>query len=546
MKLNQRVNKAVGLIGSMVLFMTILLFPCLSVSAEDSVTFTVSGTFKFITNNSKSVSGTFTVHDDVDQYNLIGMKFTEQIKDATIRVYFYNSSGVQIGSESLKYSSSQPYAFPYTIDVKENTESIKVDANSASYTSSMDFTDMFSFTFDQPVIPVPTMSPVPSADPTPQPTSPPIGGGSSIDNSSFITFGDATIRYSSPGTSLFGQYLPRSVNSSDIMNDNGTTVDGVQEVLAKEFQVMGEMIIPFTANFIVNNFNPTSQAYGTFYLSGNQSITVPGLASTEKPYSGYRYDSKGAYITGSTGTEDFTANFNYYSTKVLDSVPSTSFYLSVTSAPLLPRGAGSNVFASPTYYLHIPFTYVCYGQSDILAPDLPISATFSSMSFIPYNVYTYSANGSFESQVGGLLQDQLNEQRQTNDKLDNLDKTLKDEYEEEKNYGEESGQKGSESLDQITNTLSTWEILTLPFKMTQDLFDAIYNGSGEASITFPGFQIMGYMVWEDYTFSFESISGEFSVLFDALHIVTGILEIIGVIYFCYHTYQEIVFGTGDQ
>lgn len=95
-------------------------------------------------------------------------------------------------------------------------------------------------------------------------------------------------------------------------------------------------------------------------------------------------------------------------------------------------------------------------------------------------------------------------------------------HEEEKNEATSAGDNLGSTLQNATNTLSSIEILKLPWTMLTDLFNAL-KSDGETSLTFPSFSLMGQTLWPSYTFSLSTLDTQFSVLFESVRLVSGVM-----------------------
>lgn len=152
------------------------------------------------------------------------------------------------------------------------------------------------------------------------------------------------------------------------------------------------------------------------------------------------------------------------------------------------------------------------------------------------------SNASFLITYTNKISDQL-----AGDVLDSIDQGIREGNEQDKLYHEEeiveterAIDNMNESVGQLTDTLSTWQIITLPFKVTGDLIDAITSSEGNTGITFPSVTIMDHQLWPSYTFDLNTIEEKFPLLITALHTISGIIIVGWFIH--YLIYKAWAFG----
>lgn len=117
----------------------------------------------------------------------------------------------------------------------------------------------------------------------------------------------------------------------------------------------------------------------------------------------------------------------------------------------------------------------------------------------------------------------------SSDILESIYQGVKDGNEQEKQYHEEEIVETERAIDnmnesvyQLNETLSSWEIVTLPIKVTGDLIDAL-TADGSTEFTFPSFELMDQQLWPSYTFDLNTIKEKFPILITALHTMSSIL-----------------------
>lgn len=158
---------------------------------------------------------------------------------------------------------------------------------------------------------------------------------------------------------------------------------------------------------------------------------------------------------------------------------------------------------------------------------------------VTLNSFTYNAELEFihlsDATADRMLQDIADEQKKQNE-LEN------ERYEEEQEKTLEAIDSVGSGVTEITGTLSSWEILTLPVTVMKDFVKALAS-SGDASLTFPSFSLMGYTLWPSYTFDLDTVSEKFPLLCNSLHLISGILV---VIWFLHYLWRKWALITGDD
>lgn len=140
-----------------------------------------------------------------------------------------------------------------------------------------------------------------------------------------------------------------------------------------------------------------------------------------------------------------------------------------------------------------------------------------------------------DSTIDGTLSDIYQEQVNQNQKED-------ERYQEEQEKTQEAIDSATDGLGQVTDTLTSWEIFTLPFTLLKDFVTAIAS-DGETTLTFPSFQLMGATLWPSYTFDLMTVEKHFPLLVDSLHLIFGILV---VIWFLRYLWRKWHIVTGDD
>lgn len=115
-------------------------------------------------------------------------------------------------------------------------------------------------------------------------------------------------------------------------------------------------------------------------------------------------------------------------------------------------------------------------------------------------------------------------------------------YEQEQESISQANNTASDGLAAVTETLSSWEIFTMPVTVISDFITAI-SSSREAVFTFPSFSLMGQTLWPSYTFNLDTIAEMFPFLCNSLHLIGGILVLI---WFLHYLWRKWALITGDD
>ena len=156
--------------------------------------------------------------------------------------------------------------------------------------------------------------------------------------------------------------------------------------------------------------------------------------------------------------------------------------------------------------------------------DILASATYSS-SFAEsyyYTDVTYLGESANDTTISAEIRD-----------------TLKEQHQEEIDKADETSSTASSSADKLTGTLSAWEIFTMPFTLLKDFASAI-AGDGSSSFTFPSFSMMGYQIWPSYSFDLSTVQTNFPLLYNGLHLVSGIVVVNGFIHYCWRKWAILM------
>lgn len=168
------------------------------------------------------------------------------------------------------------------------------------------------------------------------------------------------------------------------------------------------------------------------------------------------------------------------------------------------------------------------GFSNVAYVRILISGTNGAFS-------TSSGSGSYSISVGGSM-------RTVIDAVDEQTEVIKQQHQEEKDAADKVSTDASEGVGQLTDVLSSWEIIKMPFTFVTDFAGAI-TSEGSTGLTFPSFTLMGYTLWPSYTFDLEVIKEQFPLLYNSLHTITGIM-VVG--WFIHYLWRKWSLLTGDD
>lgn len=126
--------------------------------------------------------------------------------------------------------------------------------------------------------------------------------------------------------------------------------------------------------------------------------------------------------------------------------------------------------------------------------------------------------------------------------IKDTNQTIKDEHQEEIDKAGEAVDSVTGGVDEITGVLSSWEIFTMPVTLIGQFVEAI-TSDGSTGLTFPSFSLKGQQLWPSYTFDLAIIAEKFPALYNALHVISGILVVIGFLRYCWRKWSVL---TGDD
>lgn len=186
-----------------------------------------------------------------------------------------------------------------------------------------------------------------------------------------------------------------------------------------------------------------------------------------------------------------------------------------------------------SYTINIPE----FSFSDVIVPpsgtrymSLDYNKTVKQDGYMKFNIYSDGLN--YTASVNGTT----SSNRTVIDAVDEQTEWMKEQAQKEEDEANKTGKDLSDTLGNVTGVLSTVEILKLPWTMLQDLYNAII-ADGETSLTFPSFSMMGYTIWDSYTFDLKTLDSQFSVLFESIRLVSGIMICVA-----FGNYIKLFFG----
>lgn len=185
---------------------------------------------------------------------------------------------------------------------------------------------------------------------------------------------------------------------------------------------------------------------------------------------------------------------------------------------------------SDSYDLVLEWSLV-YTTSESNDPNIAFNAgsyscyiRFDSISYFKDDGFKHVSSGSSEEILEDIYQEQVKE------------------HEEEIDKANEASDAVTEGVSQVTDTLSSWEIFIMPVTLITEFVQAI-SGDGSSSFTFPSYSLMGYQLWPAYTFDLNVIAEKFPLLYNSLHLISGILIVIAFIRYLWRKWSIL---TGDD
>lgn len=194
-------------------------------------------------------------------------------------------------------------------------------------------------------------------------------------------------------------------------------------------------------------------------------------------------------------------------------------------------GVGCDVFNLPLNAGTSGQFYFCYDMYISLTTTNQVSGLADYVDVMLDNIQ-FELIGSVkvsDALPGDILGDIRDEIKDQND-IDN------DRYEQEQDKISEAEGSITDGAGQLTGVLSSWEIFTMPFKLLQDFVAAI-SGDGTTGFTFPAFELLGQQLWPSYTFDLQVIAQKFPVLYNMLHLISGIGIVSWFVHYCWRKWH---------
>lgn len=165
----------------------------------------------------------------------------------------------------------------------------------------------------------------------------------------------------------------------------------------------------------------------------------------------------------------------------------------------------------------------------------------------------------------------------TIDSIERNTEILEEYHNKDKSDAEQAGADMTGFAAQLDNLKNTWEILWYPIEFTNRFVEVFTGGTQAAAyqdeytyvtgyryndetgflepiqsmaaqpqsagtgITFPSFELMGYTIWESYTYDLSQVKEQVPEVFDAIYVIVSILEMLWFVGFLRSKYNE-VFG----
>lgn len=175
-------------------------------------------------------------------------------------------------------------------------------------------------------------------------------------------------------------------------------------------------------------------------------------------------------------------------------------------------------------------------DNDIVPPqanDLSCTVTIGTIS---YEDQFRHVSDQLDSDALSQIKDNTGAIKDEQEKQNEIDNQH---YQDEQDKISEAESNITDGASQLTETLSSWEIFTMPFQIVQDFAGAIAS-DGSTGLTFPSFTLMGQQLWPSYTFDLQVIAQKFPALYNALHLITGIMVVSWFIHYCWRKWHILI------
>lgn len=204
---------------------------------------------------------------------------------------------------------------------------------------------------------------------------------------------------------------------------------------------------------------------------------------------------------------------------------------------------GFGIFNVPVLDAYSQYSYDLVIEFPLYISDIDNPTVFHNSfqyeSRVTLNTLTYQGDVEFihisDEVSEKILQDIVDEQKKQN-ALEN------ERYEQEQDTIHQATDSMTSGVDSVTDTLTSWEIVTMPVTIMSDFLTAI-TSSGNTTLTFPSFQLMGQTLWPSYDFDLKTISDKFPLLCNSLHLISGIFI---ALWFLRYLWRKWALITGDD
>lgn len=339
-----------------------------------------------------------------------------------------------------------------------------------------------------------------------------------------------------------GTYYIHLFHTLGVDNANGQRVITVEPTVnlisLQNSRYFGSSTYSFTSSFFFQALGNRTGSSGSFSYSdplvnGVYSFSFP-LSYTIRPFhsTGYNFSPSEYQVSVSfpdlpDGLEITVGSHNSY----LNSDGSYTLVFWLTGSCYFNR-----VGYSPTVFVKFDFVH-----SSISSQSLINNFYLFERFVVDFGLYlgedgAYSSsyftfvspNASTDSILGSV-----------NDSINDVNDTIKQEHQEEIDKTNEATSNATSGVGTLTNTLSTWEIITMPFNLVKNFAQAI-AGDGSSALTFPSFTLMGQQIWPSYSFDLQTVASRFPVLYNGLHLVSGSLVVSGFVRYLWRKWSLLV------
>lgn len=190
------------------------------------------------------------------------------------------------------------------------------------------------------------------------------------------------------------------------------------------------------------------------------------------------------------------------------------------------------------------FSEIGYSPTFPLVFDITLSGTQKPLSEIPLMgslnfACKFEPIFGFDDRFSKINFTHVSNYDTTDSILGGIDDTINQQHQEEIDKADQATSDVTGGVGQLTGTLSSWEIITMPFNLVKNFAQAI-AGDGSSALTFPSFSMMGYQIWPSYTFDLQTVASNFPVLYNGLHLVSGTVVVTGFVRYLWRKWSLLV------